>query len=282
MFIISEQTRKLSVVKIFEDSIREVEDIVVVETFFHVFINRSHAFSVALSPENLELFLLGHLFCEDYIQCIDEIQKIEITGEKIEITLDRNFEIGKVILNKVAKMITSACGNAPDYWAEHKANSQVEAEITDTVGNTAQSKKIPEDVDYQTLLQLMKEFQKQALLFQDTGGVHSCALTDSRKLLFFAEDIGRHNAVDKVIGYALKHKILLEDKILFTTGRISSDILFKVLRTAIYGIVSKSAPTDQAVKIARKHKILLIGFARGNRCNVYSGYQATHIDSLNK
>ncbi|MDO8734675.1 MAG: formate dehydrogenase accessory sulfurtransferase FdhD, partial [Elusimicrobiota bacterium] len=100
--------------------------------------------------------------------------------------------------------------------------------------------------------------------------VHSAGFSDGKKISVFAEDIGRHNAVDKLIGKALIDGIDTKDKILFTSGRVSSDIVQKVLRAKIPVIVSHSAPTSFAVKLCKEKNITLIGFARGRRMNIYS------------
>ena len=105
----------------------------------------------------------------------------------------------------------------------------------------------------------------------NTGGTHSAALSDGKDILVFREDIGRHNAIDKVVGYALVKNVTLKNTLLITSGRISSEVLFKVRKGGIPMVVSKSAPTNQAVKLAREMDITLIGFARGSRMNVYNG-----------
>ena len=118
---------------------------------------------------------------------------------------------------------------------------------------------------------MMHDFQGSSPEFQDTGGVHSAALADGSRILHVREDIGRHNAVDKLIGAAIIKGMSLQDKIVLSSGRISSDIVLKIRKTAISTIVSRSAPTNQAVNHARAADITLVGFARGKRMNVYSG-----------
>jgi FdhD protein len=107
---------------------------------------------------------------------------------------------------------------------------------------------------------------------EKTGGVHFSGLFSSDlELKHFASDIGRHNAVDKVVGKSLLTGEDFSDKILFTTGRISSDIVVKCLRIGIPMIVSKNSPLHTAITLARKYNLCLIGYLRGNRFDVFSG-----------
>ncbi len=122
----------------------------------------------------------------------------------------------------------------------------------------------------------MKEFQRRSDLYRTTGGVHSAALCDSEKILVFSEDVGRHNAVDKIFGRCLLEDIPTDDRMVVTSGRISSEILLKVARRRIPLIASKSAPTDLGVKLANDLGITLLGFVRGKRMNVYANRWRIH------
>jgi len=104
------------------------------------------------------------------------------------------------------------------------------------------------------------------------GGVHSCALCSQDEIIIFEEDIGRHNALDKILGRALLQDIDLSDKIILTSGRISSEILIKVGKRAIPVLISRAAPTNLAIEMARELNITLIGFARGEKLNIYSNF----------
>lgn len=116
--------------------------------------------------------------------------------------------------------------------------------------------------------------RREQRVFEETGGLHAAAVFGrgpEHAIASVAEDIGRHNAVDKVLGYALRAGMDLADKILLSSGRISSEIVLKLRKTATPVLVSRSAPTNQAVLHARGADMTLIGFARGRRFNVYSG-----------
>jgi FdhD protein len=123
-------------------------------------------------------------------------------------------------------------------------------------------------------------FQKQSDLFLATGGVHSCALCDMENLICFMEDIGRHNAFDKVLGFALTGGVDLTRTFLLTSGRVPSDMMTKAVRARIPVIISHSAPTDSAIDMALKYNVTLSGFARGTRMNVYSAVHRVGLGNL--
>jgi FdhD protein len=100
--------------------------------------------------------------------------------------------------------------------------------------------------------------------------VHSAALADSEKIIFFYEDIGRHNAIDKIIGECLLGSVSTDDKIIVTSGRLSSEVLLKAAKLKIQLLISRSAPTSLSVEIAETLNITLVGFVRGQRMNIYS------------
>jgi len=120
------------------------------------------------------------------------------------------------------------------------------------------------------LRDIYRDFQQRSELYRLTGCIHSAALSDGVSLMCFAEDIGRHNAVDKVIGYSLLEHIPFSGKILLASGRISSEIAAKCSRWGIPLLVSRTAPTNLAVEIAEKRGVTVVGFMRGNRFNVYT------------
>ena len=132
-------------------------------------------------------------------------------------------------------------------------------------------------IDVEKLFSLFKDFQKKSELYKSTGCIHCAALADSENIIFLAEDIGRHNAVDKVIGYALLNEITLRNKVLLISGRISSEMVLKAGKWKIPVIVSRSAPTSLAITLAEKIGLTVIGFLRGKRCNIYTHSQRVNF-----
>lgn len=120
------------------------------------------------------------------------------------------------------------------------------------------------------LLTLMQQLEDQSNSFKATGGVHSAALGDHVSLQFFYEDIGRHNAVDKVLGRAFLDNVDCSDKCLLLSGRVASEILIKAARSNVPFLLSRSAPTDLTVDLAEELGITVVGFARGKQLNIYS------------
>ena len=118
-----------------------------------------------------------------------------------------------------------------------------------------------------------REFGRQAELYRLTGGVHACGIADTESVLLFAEDVGRHNAFDKVAGMALSCGMDLSQKVALTTGRLSAEIVAKAIAHGVPLLASSSAPTAMGVQWSRRFGLTLVGFLRGKRMNVYTGYQ---------
>ena len=118
-----------------------------------------------------------------------------------------------------------------------------------------------------------REFGRASSLYRLTGGVHACGIADTESLLFTAEDVGRHNAFDKVAGMAVQRKLDLSDKIALTSGRVSAEIIGKAVAHGVPILASSSAPTAMGVEWARRFGLTVVGFLRGRRMNIYTGYQ---------
>ncbi|MCX6230325.1 MAG: formate dehydrogenase accessory sulfurtransferase FdhD [Bacteroidetes bacterium] len=121
------------------------------------------------------------------------------------------------------------------------------------------------------ILVWMDKFTHYSEKFQQTGCFHSAAIVENNDISIFYDDIGRHNAIDKIIGRMMLENKALEDKILLTTGRMPMEIMKKIHRAGIKTIISKAPPTYQSVLLGKKENITIIGFARKDKMNIYSG-----------
>ncbi len=119
------------------------------------------------------------------------------------------------------------------------------------------------------IAKLMGEFEERADTFKKTGGVHSAALADNSGIIVKYEDIGRHNALDRILGFAFMNSIDTSDKAVLLSGRIASEMLIKAVRIGTPVVVSRSAPTGLAIDYAEQYGVTVIGFARGDSFNIY-------------
>ena len=254
-----DNTKKVDILRIKGDEASEEEDIVILEYPFTIFINNEEIITLLCSPSSLKSLIVGFIYSEGFIKSISDIEKIRIDEKK---------GIGYVDIDEVNKFsekfrgkrtITSGCGKGTVFY---------------NVLDSFKSRKIENQLSVGTgcIKNLIKEFNKKSELFLNTGGVHSCALCSTNDIIVFKEDIGRHNALDKVLGKALIENIDTKDKIILTSGRISSEILIKTAKRQIPVLVSRSAPTSLSVEMAKKLGITLIGFARGEKMNIYTNF----------
>ncbi len=116
----------------------------------------------------------------------------------------------------------------------------------------------------------MTQLKQAQELYRKSGGVHTSALSDGERLILVAEDIGRHNTLDKLAGRCLLEQVRLEKKIILTTGRISSEMMQKAGRMGAMMVVSRTSPSSLSVNMAEQMGITLIGYARGDRYTVYA------------
>jgi FdhD protein len=126
------------------------------------------------------------------------------------------------------------------------------------------------EISVDEVFTLVNEFQHGSQVYLETGGVHSAALCDRKSILVFSEDIGRHNAIDKIFGKCLLEDIPTDNRVVITSGRVTSEILHKVAKRGVPIIISISAPTNLGVRIADNLGITLIAFVKGKRMNVYT------------
>lgn len=232
-------------------------DKVAAEIGFSLTVNDKQVVTLLCSPIELDAMAIGFLFSEGIL-----LKRENLLGIKVD---EKNFTVDvrlaelpdDIDTTFYKKTITSGCGHG----------------ITFT--DATNLKKLPPNktrvrFSQEEIFSLLKKFRSISELFQTTGGVHSAALADNKQIYLFSEDIGRHNAVDKLIGKAFLADIPVQDKILLSSGRISGELMTKVIRNRIPIIISRTAPTCMSITYAEDHGVTLVGFARGNRMNIYT------------
>jgi FdhD protein len=263
--------KKIEIIQFKKNYFEKLEDNVAEEAIAHIEINDEVSFDTIISPvgpdegNDIKSYVYGNLFTEGFIRSQDEVlkyqdkRKDDIINVKLEL---QNFEARKKFLARNYNIIWTECGSLPELKRPLDKLERIETEI----------KLKPED-----MFKIHDQIQDQTTLFKETGAYHYAFLfSPAIELVETACDIGRHNAVDKVIGKLLltqpENKNLFEDKLLYTTGRISSDIVMKCLRAKLPVVISRGAPLKTAVELARRYNLGLVGFLRygAKRFNVYS------------
>ncbi len=241
------------------------QDTIICEHELQICINNTFKLQLSCSPQNIEELVIGHLFSQGLIQAYKDIIQIQINDDLSASVELRNFDGIPCKANICEAQQVATLQNA-------SPQSTVGAALVDEV--------LPLPVkalfSLEEILDQAASLQSRSALFQKTGGVHACALYSAAQAPYFMEDIGRHNAFDKTIGAALRDGVSFSHAMLLTTGRVPNDILFKAIKAKLPIIVSRSAPTAQAVRIARDCNITLCGFARDKRINIYSAPERIH------
>ncbi|MDP4170475.1 MAG: formate dehydrogenase accessory sulfurtransferase FdhD [Bacillota bacterium] len=243
-----------------------LKDRIVTEYSVTVKVNGEEFVTMVCSPEYIEDMVVGFLASEGVIRGFSDIESIWIQ-EKEGFVHIKTFKQNPFYRDLQGKRyITSCCG----------ASRQGFIFASDALT----AKKMHDNhvkITVDDCFRLMKEMQQSADIFQQTGGVHNAALCDNSGLVLMRMDIGRHNALDKIYGHCLKNQIPIEDKVIVFSGRISSEILLKVAKIGCALVLSKSAPTDLALKLAENLGITTVGFIRNESMNVY-----THPERITK
>ena len=251
------EIEKIPIWRLTEESRSNIEDVVAREFPLTIILNNQELVTLLCSPNDLKYLAIGFLFSEGLLTGKDEIKKIIVDDQRGVVrveTKDDNALANEFVFKR---LVTSGCGRGVSFYSAADVQSQAKVE--------SQTQMSTHEV-----LSLVSDFQHRSQIYRATGGVHSAALCDTKSILVFNEDIGRHNAIDKIFGEYILKDIVTEERVVITSGRISSEVLLKVAKRNIPIIISKSAPTDLGVKLANDLGISLLGFVRGKRINAYT------------
>ncbi|WHY88479.1 formate dehydrogenase accessory sulfurtransferase FdhD [Neobacillus novalis] len=235
----------------------EDEDDVAVESALTIAVDGNEFATMVCTPSDLQELVVGFLASEGVIRAYRDIKSLQIDEDRgfAYVDLINKHSVLKEFHSK--RFIGSCCGKGRQFYFHNdvKTAKTVMTKLTIT----------PEQCRM-----LMKQMQESSSHFQQTGGVHNAALCTSNGIVVSRTDIGRHNALDKLFGYCIIHRISLKDKIIAFSGRISSEVLLKAAKIGVGIILSKSAPTNLALNLAEELGITAVGFIRGNGFNVYT------------
>jgi FdhD protein len=249
-------TEKFPALQCTKEGRNSIEKTVAREFLLTIFLNGQELVTLLCSPKDMKYLAVGFLASEGLLKSRDEIKKIEVDEWEGVVRVETNgvTEHDSRFFSK--RLIASGCGGGAAFYSDTDiAVSKVESQL-----------KISAD----EVLTLAKEFQHRSKVYLLTHGVHSAALCDRQIIQIFSEDIGRHNAIDKIFGKCLLEDISTNNRVIISSGRISSEILHKGAKRGIPIIISISAPTSLGVKVADNYGITLIASVSGKKFDVYT------------
>jgi FdhD protein len=236
----------------YDDECRPVHGVVSVEEVIALHVNGQPLVRLMCTPVLLEELALGFLFNEGLIDGASDVKEVKVLalsdGRRwLDVWLGHEIEPPKL------RAITSGCSGGTTFEG---AGSPVESDLRVT----------PQQVTH-----LTAEMLRSAEHYHRAGGLHVAALAEGEGLICVAEDIGRHNAVDKVAGHCLRRSLPMQDRVLLSSGRISSEMVNKAARMQVPIVISRTSPTSLSVQLARDWHVTLIGYTRRRSFRVYTG-----------
>ena len=241
--------------------LREVKGEVVREQPLTVYVNGEKFITLLCSPVKVDCLVVGYLWLEKVIGEVDDIRRLavsEVDG-RADVELRRPVELPK------ERILTSGCGGGITFRIDPRVFPRVESTLRVPPGR---------------LFERMKDLYHEAAAYRSSRGIHGAALASPERLLFMAEDVGRHNAVDKVVGQALLAGVPTRDHVLLNTGRVSSEMLLKGARMGVPLVVSRTSPTEMAVGLAEQLGITVVGYLRHDAFNLYAGGEALWLEDV--
>ena len=225
----------------------------IVETPVSLTVNGGVWISFMCTPTYLEELAVGFLYNEGIVKSRQDIADVRLCehGDNVDVWLNFTAE------QPTNWRRTSGCTGgvtAVDLLAKPNVNL------------AANSFKVQPE----TVMELVEKLFESQELYRDTGGVHTSALSDGEKIVLAVDDIGRHNTLDKIAGMCLMQNVWPENRILITTGRISSEMLQKAAQLNAPILISRTSPSSLSIEMAQRYGITLIGYARKHRFNIYS------------
>ncbi len=248
---------KWRTIKVNGDQSIEIDDEIAAEFPLTIRLDGEEFATIVCSPSDLTDLVVGFLASEGVIRKIDDIKKLSLDGERgfAYVELHRPQSTAKELHSK--RMIGSCCGKSRQFYFHNDART-----ARTIVGGTSISTKKGFD--------LMRLMQSSSADFRLTGGVHNAALFNEDGSMLVRSDIGRHNALDKLFGHCIRHRIPTKLSIIAFSGRMSSEVVLKAAKIGCPILLSKSAPTDLALQLAEDLGITCVGFIRGEAMNVYT------------
>lgn len=235
---------------------REIDGAIVEEAQACISVNGRELANFMCSPNQLDLLAIGFLYNEGVIAGMDDIAELHISKNNCaDVWLNHDFEPPERLI------VTAGCGGGVTFEDFSQKYDPLPSSLA---------------TNHQQLATLMRSMHLGATLYQEARGIHTAALADESGIVLQVEDIGRHNCLDKLRGASLVNNIETRDKILFTSGRISSEMINKARRLETPIVCSRTSPTSLSVSLAKAWNITIVAYLRQNRMRVYTHPERIH------
>jgi FdhD protein len=236
---------------------RMVDEAVAIEAPVNLFVNGEYVITLLATPAFQRELAVGWLFTEGVLESIDQITRTSMNHDDVHVTTNQPIPNERIRVASVSRLLTTACGlSANKFFTIMSEVGQKVVDFTYTVQADA-------------LIRMVNRLN-ESHLFRVTGGVHVAALFETERLVAFAEDVGRHNTIDKVVGQGIQSNVNFSTSILVSSGRQPADMILKAARMGIPIVVSKAAPIRSGIIAAEKTGITLACFVRDPNMNVYT------------
>jgi FdhD protein len=244
---------------------RAVEAAIVHERPLTLFLNGQEIVTMMTIGDHPEYLALGYLLNQNMLRPDDEVTGIE-HDEELELVVVRTRRQTDYEAKLQKKVRTSGCAQGTVFGDLMERFDQV---------------RLPASAVLRTswLYSLGRQINTTRSLYLKAGAIHGCCLCEEDQLILYMEDVGRHNAVDKIAGYMFRHGLGPEGKIFYTTGRLTSEMVIKTVQMGIPILISRSGFTAWGVELARRANLTLIGRAKGKRFLALAGTERIMFDA---
>ena len=232
-----------------------------------IYVDRKEIVTLMTLGHYPEALVVGYLRNQGIIEDISQLKSVHVDWSvNVAAVTTNSLDLSKVSNKLKHRVVTSGCGQGTTFGGimdELKSNK-----VNDFM------------IKQSTIYHLLKLLHDKNEIYRKSGAVHGCALCDNEKILDFVEDVGRHNAVDAIAGHMWLNDISGNDKLFYTTGRLTSEMVIKVAQMNIPTLLSRSGITEMGLSVARETNVTLLGRAKGKHFLVYNGKDKIEFDAI--
>ena len=248
----------------FDENFKKIKTKVIIEKDLTIYLNNQEIVTLMTVGDHPEYLAVGYLLNQNMLKKTDKIKKIEYDTD-LKVVIVRTSRKTNYEEKLKRKITTSGC-----------AVGTVFGDVYDEIlKSKIKSKK---KIKHSWIYEISKKINLTPSLYLEAGAIHGCAIIENNNPIIYMEDVGRHNAVDKIAGYMFLEKINGNNKIFYTTGRLTSEMVIKTVQMHIPILLSRSGFTESGVRLANEINLTLVGRMKGNRFYILSGVNRVKFD----